>query len=219
MKQDNLLLNYEFLKKCNLATVSKTDDKLVLRGVCIQDRKEKDNCYRYYIGCDGSMLVGYKLKINECQINEIILNLHDFKITKEKEKQINDNQNLLLLEKVKDSKIRFTTSFGNIFAIDGIYPNYLHLFAKKYKIADKFVSISLQKHTILNKFWKNNSITDNKLSLFEKTYFINSDVKDETKVPLFNFEKVNDKILKFSLVMPIYSVIDFDLKELKKFDF
>lgn len=219
MKQDNLLLNYEFLKRCNLATVSKTDDKVILRGVCIQDRKENGHNYRYYIGCDGAMLVGYKVKIDECQINEIILNMHDFKIVKEKEKQINDNQNLLLLEKAKDSKIRFTTGFGNIFAIDGVYPNYLHLFAKKYKVANKFVSISLQKHTILNKFWKNNSITDNKLSLFEKTYFINADVKDETRVPLFNFQKINDKVLKFSLCMPLSSKIDFDLNELKNFDF
>lgn len=217
MKQDNLLLNYEFLKKCNLATVSKTDDKLILRGVCVQDREEKTNCYRYYIGCDGSMLVGYKLKIDKCEINEIILNMNDFKIAKENEKKIIDNGGLLLLEKA--TNYRYTTDFGNIFVIEGIYPSFMHLFAKKYKIVDKFVSISSQKHTILNKFWKNNSITDNKLSLFEKTYFINADVKDETKVPLFNFEKVNDKILKFSLVMPIYSVIDFDLKELKNFDF
>ena len=214
MKQDSLLLNYEYLKRCNLATVSKTDDKVVLRGVCIQERQENGNYYRYYIGCDGSILVGYKEKIAKCMNKEIILNMNDFKIHKDNEKKIIDNGGYLLFE--RDTNYRYKTDFGNIFIIDGIYPNYMQLFAKKFKVADEFVQISFEKHKILNQFWKTN---DRVIKLCERTFFINTDVKDETTAPLFNFQKINDKVLKFSLCMPIRAYIDFDLKDLKQFDF
>lgn len=213
--QKNLLVNWEFIKKCSLAVKKTTDERIALSGVAIIDRNENGRFYRYYIGCDGAILLGYKVRIEKIETNETILKLDNFKLTKDEEKRIADNQNLLLLEKNIKHDF-YDTTFGRIYIVNAYYPSFWQLFGKKYRSVEIMHYISYKNHTILEKFWKTN---DKFTKYAERCFFVNADTKNEEKSPLFNFRKLKDNVLQFSMVMGLVGYLDFDLKELKKFDF